>query len=287
MSHYEDPLDYFLKVLREGKIAFFVGSGISYCKPSELPSACNLLKDSCDLMLPTNEAGLVKKITGDDRCREGMQPEAFYEQALAILGPRGIKPLERLKDRVPPNINHKFLAAYAVHNVSPLVTTNFDTLLEEASNGIGHPLRRVTPRKLEDLLPQPAIYKVHGSIDELTSDNLPDVFTTMPSITSKNEKTINLIEKIMMKWHLCFVGYSGRDFDIFPHIAPLSDTSDALQPFWIDLYPNEALQKMVNALSMPKSLEDIIKEKSHEIGSALGKFGWVVKKPRRWARRLK
>ena len=79
----------FIECLVQGKVVFFVGSGISAEYPACLPSAWQLIKLSADLFLPNDEPERLKRVLGDNELGfEGIQPEVYYERLKAVIDDR-------------------------------------------------------------------------------------------------------------------------------------------------------------------------------------------------------
>jgi hypothetical protein len=165
---------------------------------------------------------------------EVFQPEVLYEQLLTLTVPTCLNAwLVLRRNPLPPNVNHLFLVAYACASHTPLVTTNFDLLFEDAADQLG--LRPVVyvPGDSPARLKQPLspnefwLWKVHGSIagdpadwSRGRDDPRPplSLLTTMESISRVNVGVLSALESAIKGRTLCFVGYSGRDVDLFPEI---------------------------------------------------------------------
>jgi hypothetical protein len=252
----------FIECLVKGEVLFFVGSGISAQYPACLPSAWQLIKLGADLFLPDDEPELLKRVLGDNELGfEGIQPEVYYERLKAIIGDAAFSPLALLGQPARPTLAHYLIVYSAAKASLPVVTTNFDTLLEAAAKSFGLP----KILKAEDLPTgdtpknkgQVLICKVHGSIDDLDEQGVPNIYTTMARITQPNLIFLDKFAQLLQKYHVCFIGYSGRDVDLFPFICNFSGLRS---PFWIDPYPSDLLEEKVRRIKatlIKKTLDDI------------------------------
>jgi len=284
----DSDVDSFLQALLKNQVLFFVGSGISQQYPACLPSADDLLRFSCDLFLPKQLSGQLLPSTDYTTVREevvDLQPEVFYERLMTLVGPDALEPLSVLDTQAEPTLAHYLIVNFAAQTAAPIVTTNFDTLLEEAAKRLRLDARKVQPDEIpsqNDLHNPQAIpiWKVHGSIDERNEADQLLIKTTMAGITRPNTKVLGVLDQLLKEYHLCFIGYSGRDLDLFPLIKDFENTEDE---FWIDPYPSSELKSRAErfgATLFKETLDDIIK-KSHfsdKILARLGKDGVDPKK---------
>jgi hypothetical protein len=100
----------------------------------------------------------------------------------------------------------------------PIFTVNYNTMLEDACEVLGIDDYRViswTPTLEELRHPGLVICKLHGSIPrDDGSVSASDIRTTMESISQKNLTWLDyMFEQVEKGRRLCFVGYSGKDFD--------------------------------------------------------------------------
>jgi hypothetical protein len=234
-----DDTSLVVDMLLAGEIFFFAGSGISYA--SNLPSAYAVLERTANIFLPTSVSEDKKK----DICKR-IQPEVFYESIIGMTRTyecldiwRSLYKDEQDKHHVQcrPNFTHLFIAEYSRKNSLPIVTTNFDSMFEQACDLIGIKSHIVLPTDSphtisgDDVL----ICKVHGSIQDNNGEYSPHaLWTTMTQITKVNTEWIEYINTLMSNKHICFVGYSGRDIDLFPYIAEFPKKSWAKRIVWIN-----------------------------------------------------
>ena len=234
--------------INNGKIFFFVGSGISY--DSGMPSAGKILSETAELFLPQDDEfqNVKEKIIFSEN-NYSIQPEVFYENLLYLTNSidslhlwNSLSPncLKKYSFPIVPNINHLCIVDYSVKNNVPIFTTNFDTLFEEASNELGYEHKIVLPytedektvielfknNKIKENIAY--IFKLHGTIDSIKT-----LHTTMTSISKVNFTVIDFLEDLCNRKHVVFVGYSGRDIDYFPEIKK---RTIELKPFWVNKF---------------------------------------------------
>jgi hypothetical protein len=227
-----------VKVSPDSPLVFFVGSGISTISPSALPSAGEMIAETVEAVAPAHIEGEEKKHLVTEAL-----PEIYYELLADVVGNNAIEVWEALrfwKDHpalcglgLGPNSGHLLLVYLAWLGKVPIITTNFDTLLEEAATklqltpvtSIPGDSRGYCQANAQD---QVAIWKIHGSVDDLTS-----IQTTLRTITAADWGKLSQIREQFERdgADVCLIGYSGRDIDLFPFIAdwPLSK-----RLFWVN-----------------------------------------------------
>lgn len=211
--------DSLLAAIREKRVAFFVGSGVSIGYPACLPGVRSLLKCGASLFLP---AGTVAP--------EGLWPEVFYHEATAFVGGKALTAFDVLaQGQSMPTASHYAIVSAAIGADAPIITTNFDQLLEQAAlEVLGRKPVVVGPAgPFGQHVRAFSIWKVHGTVGD-------DILSTMPRITQPNRELLAALGELTKEWHLCFVGYSGSDIDLFPMIQALSEKEGLMRPFWID-----------------------------------------------------
>jgi hypothetical protein len=239
----------FVDSLNNGKIFFFAGSGISY--DSNLPSAYAVLEHTANVFLPAGIRDEEKK----EICST-IQPEVFYESIISITRSlecldiwRSLHKSAQNKHCVEciPKFSHLFIVQYSSQHDVPIITTNFDSMFEQACDLLGIKYRVVLPEESPPTKSPPDredkplfICKVHGSIQDNKGDYWPDsLVTTMTQITKVKTKWIEYINALMADKHLCFVGYSGRDIDFFPFIAEISKTEKVQKIIWVNRFDGD------------------------------------------------
>ncbi|NMC58235.1 MAG: hypothetical protein GYA51_02390 [Candidatus Methanofastidiosa archaeon] len=240
----------FINCFKKGKIFFFAGSGI--CYDSNLPSAKLLLDYTSDVFLPKNYS--------NEFILNRLQPELFYESIIYLTKTYDcLKLWSILHDDVQnkynlkcfPNIVHLIIVDYSFRKKIPIITTNFDVLFEKACDylKIDYEVCLPTDKPSNIVDNKLKICKIHGSIQSGVKYTPESLFTTMTDITKINIEWIDFILNLMKSLHICFVGYSGKDLDIFPHINENSMNRE--EAFWINKFDNDnsnRASREINAL---------------------------------------
>lgn len=273
----------------EFPLIFFVGSGISTIFPSVLPSAQDMVLKTLQILSPKNQPDN-QQVTLEQNKLSWMLPELYYENIISVLGNKALKVWELLrfweedKDlqllNLGPNIGHFILTYLAWKSKSPIITTNFDTLFEKSAYKLG--LIPVIGTSLDNNYNVTkdegsiSIWKVHGSVD---IDNFHSIQTTIRTISSIDFFKLQRIQNQFNRSNatICFVGYSGRDIDLFPF---LSTWNKPQKIFWIDkefsnwhnIYSNpdkfiaikitieEFVTKLLEKIDILNSNDDLIKK---------------------------
>lgn len=243
---------------------FFAGAGIS--RSSSMPDVQIMLSCTADVFLPDD-------ITRRHRKKVlYLQPEIIYEAIIRITGSReclhlwqalhpGTQQIYGLE--CIPNIAHNFIVTHAAHHNVPIFTTNFDTMFEQAATSLGYEPKVYLPSDAPPNLAkantgnkQVAICKIHGSICDETGRYTPErLLTTITEISSINVPWLEMIARLMEKKYICFVGYSGRDIDMFPEIKRFSSTLRHIKGnsgiYWINKFekdPADGMSKECDAI---------------------------------------
>jgi len=212
--------------LYKGKYCLFAGSGISVCAGVplatidllDLPSIVTHIQKDFHASLghpPVKEEDLLAWYADQKLLQE---PETLYSDALNLIGdtPRSRQHyLRHFFDGKGPGSCHNSLAKLVEREfIQILLTTNFDSLIEDAIRGNGHCL---TPKvaahtdNIVDILltePGPKVAKLHG--DYLFSD----IRNTEEETRTLTENMRNKLRAILAERGLIVIGYSGSDNSI-------------------------------------------------------------------------
>ena len=270
-----DSRRFLLDRLRARDVVFFVGSGVSLQPPACLPGAPALTRLAADLFLPDDPsvADAVQQVVSS------IQPEVFYEQ-ISLFAPDGpVRLLEVLGTRRPATFGHFLIVLLSARAGGPVITTNFDLLLEQAAEDLG--LQKAVARPFDNFLLKEgelSIWKVHGSIDDLARLGAAAMATTMARITQPNLGLLAQIAKLAREKHLCLIGYSGRDIDLFPYLCQLPDKK---APIWIDpaFDADDSLRRRAQELgarTVCSTLDEIVRDGAHELLEELARHGIAV-----------
>jgi tetratricopeptide (TPR) repeat protein len=213
--------------IRNGEVTFFAGAGISAMPPSNLPLATGLIEQVLEpvlspLALPYD---IARSIT---QALVQLRPEVITDVLVEHIGIDAAKPLLHVL-RGEPNAWHAFLAD-AQHHGCRVITTNFDTLIEQAGGS--------------------DLFKIHGSIgDGLTSIALA-VRQVGRGLSLEQTERLRALVKTRP---LIVIGYSGRDeFDIMPVLNSIERTAPGL---WIVHEPEAPLRPVEWTPRFPVSVD--------------------------------
>jgi hypothetical protein len=235
---------------------FICGAGISLSPPASLPSTGEIVELASQLFLPTRTNGdrlYLNKI-------RDIQPEVLFEQ-LSFLAGNHVRQLWDLL-QVPgakPNINHYLIVTLSLLYRVPVITLNFDTLLETAAAACNLKPKVYVPGRQdrEDLLTGSetqqghcVIWKIHGCLGTQNDFGEPSLHTTMSQLARPNRRLLAALAQLVSTCRLHIVGYSGRDGDFFPQLARiLRGSKQCAQPVWIDPQFREPQQQTIRRFS--------------------------------------
>ncbi|HEU5368278.1 MAG TPA: SIR2 family protein, partial [Ktedonobacterales bacterium] len=187
-----------LEQVRRGNVVLFCGAGISVSQGG-LPTGSQLAQE-------------LARRTGLDGLEGRPLPEVAeaYENRFTRRGLLEYL-VQRINDpRFDPLPTHHLIAALPFKAV---ITTNWDTFLEDAFRKARRPLVRVVrdPEIAFADDSQPLLIKLHGSIDQpdtlvVTGDDYYDVFAHLP-------ETANLVRAYFATRTMLFLGFSLTDDD--------------------------------------------------------------------------
>ncbi len=269
-----DEVEFVIDKLKSGEMFFFAGSGISYA--SNLPSAYAVLEHTANVFLPMNLGVKEKK----NICNL-IQPEIFYESVIGMtqtydsLGIwQSLYKGEQSNHQIEcePNLSHLFIVEYSSKYRLPIITTNFDSMFEQACELLGVTYRILLPTDDPPISGEESlcICKIHGSIQDDRGEYSPQsLWTTMTQITTVNTKWIEYICRIMNRQNLCFVGYSGRDIDLFPYLSEAPIKRGTKRIVWINRFygdHSDIASKSCNALRVHKWPSELFELSLNELG---------------------
>ncbi|MFH8485327.1 SIR2 family protein [Streptomyces longisporoflavus] len=239
-----DPttLDTFLGSTPEQAVVF-CGSGVSCVAPSFVPSwyrlnaaALDGLRDlALDHVLKSDSSrAVVASLSVED------VPLVTFSQVLsdAFAGRHWLGVLSVLDGKATNGVHRALATLLAEGRCHSIVTTNFDTLIEQACAHAGLDVPVAVPRAPKGDGPNPgalAIHKIHGSVQwpESMVDLLLDKGRGLDAGTQ------SLLAAACRDRHLIVLGFSGDDF--------------AMNPDYLGLIANAALPQRVTWVARPGS----------------------------------
>lgn len=210
-----------------GRMAFFVGAGISIAGPTYLPDGKSLTVALVNHLLGKSAAEEI--LSTFKKCSEVIgrdTPRLEHVLDIAckseVTGGADPKSLLSLFANRSYNSNHRHLAAFLAEKKSWVITTNFDDCIERAyfdNYGCELPVHVVCPESGaidsgQSLGHQPwGLVKLHGSITQGVSGLGATLSNLVPGL---HPELRNLLSRIFQTIDLLVVaGYSGSDhFDV-------------------------------------------------------------------------
>jgi hypothetical protein len=220
--------------LSSGQLLIFCGAGISMLPPSSLPDWWSYNQSILEVarrltleQLPNLPETAVQSLR--DLSLDKLNVGAFSDVLVQSFAGPYYFPLLTVLESDQPNANHKALAELAKRGiVRHIVTTNFDTLIEQSFHQAHCPLHVLaTVADFEQPIPAEGcvLYKIHGSVT--TTASLVDTITQKvrglpPAIKAR-------LQHLFQQQHVLVLGYSGADlqfsddylaFEAIPAYAP-------------------------------------------------------------------
>jgi hypothetical protein len=213
------------------RVPFMVlaGAGISYAPPSSLPKAINFMEEViCALPLTSDEQSLLLKSTNPE-WEEGigffhfLRFEQLVETLRLTVDPKLSGLLAALPER-SPNQYH-FILARLLKEGFPVVTTNFDCLIEAACDVLGFSCTVLfTERDFESYQkskdkPRCTLFKIHGSVNRRGFGGLTAGISDVTTELIVAPRKWSVVAELLERHDLLVIGYSGADdFDVMPQI---------------------------------------------------------------------
>jgi SIR2-like domain len=270
-------------LLRTRQVALFCGAGISQDPPAGLPDWHDLrdLTIAAVAGRSSTTAPYLTRLTAAEMLaqtgKRGMTPE-FVASVLADATPAYFDCLRALHDG-EPNANHESVAALAAHGyLQYVITTNFDTFLEEALDRRGVPVRvHRIDEDFDAFAPGGKgvhLLKIHGCITvpaTITATVEQEGGGLRPPIRSALERLLT------SHWWL-FWGYSGADLKIdLDYLGMVSlvdrargflwscfrsgDYEEAPHPLVVELAGRYGARALIAANLAPEAIDTVLPER--------------------------
>ncbi len=249
--------------LKQGKLCFFLGAGISMTPPSCLPSWWQINHAILD-SLANETLDIIPKITElvdliKNRESDGQLPPEFVSEIVTNRIGKSYFEVLRVLESNAPNESHSWLATLAKANLlKVIITTNFDTLVEQAFERLGTPLM---------VLLDPEDYVSIGDIVKFTSDpESPCLLLKLHGTSTRPDTCIdtlaqrkkglnpiisNALNDIGMSTFMVFLGYSGADLEAEPNYLGLRQRmNEAPGLMWLQYKGSDALNVVKELASL-------------------------------------
>jgi len=215
-ENFDDIINIITSKIKNQEIAIFCGAGISY--NSGLPLVNNLLRYILNVIE-------VNEIDSEKILQSNLPFEAFIQ---TLSGESDVNDLLDIFSKGKPNNTHRFIALLIkLGFVKNIITTNFDTLIEQALSEIGFEKENHFDvyssdkdfEKIDWDYTRIKIIKIHGCISnkdemEITLDLIARRF-----ISQNKHNIISSFFSKKINQNVLFLGYSCSDlFDITPQI---------------------------------------------------------------------
>jgi hypothetical protein len=155
---------------------------------------------------------------------------------------------DRIRPHTTPGVVHEIIASMPFNLV---LTTNFDTLMEQAFTDAGKPPKMMVYRRggnLEDVTTvstdRPLVYKLHGTIGDLdnelrlivTEDAIVDF---LACVLMRQPPLPELIKNVFTHHSVLFIGYGLKDWNVRVLLRALRGTSPTSRCFAVQKRPTK------------------------------------------------
>jgi hypothetical protein len=278
MLEIDEATDILCNLARNQQLIIFVGSGISIPPPSSLPKWDAFLESFIafcrDIRVTYAKYPEVQNIFTDDLLLDADSQKTVKPTHVAtVLKER----MTRLPKRIRTNVENDFkrwffnLFSHAEPNQQHhwiastdypyILTSNYDTLLEDAAKAVGAPYASISFHE-KGLLAEvfynklPAIIHVHGTAFDAVMDKV--VFTSEDyiRIIKKGEPGFSFaLQSLFLRFSTLFVGYGASD----PHLEDLIEEF----AYFFDFEESDHMSKnyLVVTRDKAKSIYDAYKKR--------------------------
>jgi len=219
------------KELASKKLLIFVGSGVSVAPPSGLPTWDGLMNkfiEFCeDIQTQISPSDRFDKLLNDARDNKGKYPlrvATVLKDKLTALEKKGYRNIssrfssefQRIFYAGQPNDNHRLIVKT---NYPYILTTNYDTLLEDAAreeNLYELWSNTYTFEKAEYLASRiyeekSAIVHLHGDVLSIALENFVFTADDYQKIKRRHPGFTLAIQTLFLRYCILFIGYGGSD----------------------------------------------------------------------------
>lgn len=209
-----------------GNVIVVAGAGISKDSPSDLPSWWEYNISLLDEIGKFGGEALEQtNLLNMDMIQQMVPVISISEFFVDRIASYSYYPLLTLLDGANPNMNHLLLARKAKEKaISGIVTTNFDTLLEQAfeQENVDYKVYD-EDEDFSEIIPGIfPIYKVHGS----SANPTKAIDTVHQKLRGLSMEKRSILKKLFSENHILFMGFSGEDFLFGTEYLPVQENKN-------------------------------------------------------------
>jgi len=252
----------FVEARKQGRLAFLVGAGASWDAPACRPLAGEILLAVGSALWSIST---IAKNRWKERTIQRYTRAVRFESLMQILaettGSLGF--LRALKGG-RPNQLHRILAT-ALRDRCPVLTTNFDELIERALPACERPETLTTTadfKQWSKRTPRGVLAKLHGSLDDLDS-----MCATMQAVGALGPAFMwdpprgEYLARVRRDFPMAVVGYSGADdSDILPRLRITESTQPLLWVLHARGHIRIATDRDISRLAVAPGLPELLHE---------------------------
>lgn len=240
MFKYKSIINELKQHLSEERLLIFCGAGISSDPPTCLPLFKCYKKGVIDLLAGflSKHDNLILKDYIDILKKGNFPPEKFIQGIYYEWGEKALNFTNFFNNKqFQSNINHKIISELTKNGLKIILTTNFDEQIESEFSKYDLEVfknKSTFKQLLKELQSnrksqKPMLVKLHGS-----AGDHDEIIITLDQVGKPNPEIQSLFSFLLERYVFLFIGYSGRDFDLFPIIL---ESSKRDQPIYWVFYP--------------------------------------------------
>jgi len=258
----DDAVAPFIQARRLGRLAYLVGAGVSKDPPANRPLASEIARALAAGLWNISDVAR-QRLKEETVCRRSASVR-FESLVQIVADTTGSVGFLRVLRGGRPNVHHRMLAR-ALRDRCPVLTTNFDQLIERALRGDAPATvlkwsndfrvwRRRSPRGV--------LAKLHGSIEDL--DSLCATLRQVGSLGLAfmwNAARGEYLASVRRDYPMVIVGYSGfDDSDILPRLRITESDRPLLWVIHNDSALHIANHKHIERHARARGLADYLRE---------------------------
>lgn len=234
-------------------LVIFAGAGISKDKPSDLPSWWEYNRYIIDEIgkIGAQAIGETDSLLDSVTVLEKIPIVTISDYLFNYSAGKAYFPLLEILNGIHPNRNHYLLASLAQEGkIQAVITTNFDTLIEQAFDETGVPYTVYSNENdfyITETDGRFPIYKIHGSVIDTQSA----IDTASQKLRGLSAGKYQLLCRVFHANHIIFMGFSGDDFSFGQDYLPLKEACCGIT--WIINPDRESCMDKMNWIEDPEN----------------------------------